>query len=134
MFSRVVHGIAVLLALLPAVLADRAFAQSQPGPGANEAATFDSRFSAVNDLPQRPARPPTASDPAEHSMQMPAPEEPFGLKVESVTTGEVLNKWNGLVADIQAESEILGELPQRRAALPACRKKIPQRDRRRPRA
>jgi predicted transglutaminase-like cysteine proteinase len=107
MFNRVVHGIAVLLVLLPAVFFDRAFAQSQPGLAANEAATFDSRFSAVNDLPQRPAQPPTASDPAEHSMQTPAPKEPFALNVESVTTGEVLNKWNGLVADIRAESEIL---------------------------
>jgi predicted transglutaminase-like cysteine proteinase len=76
----------------------------------------------VNDLPQRPAQPPTASDPPEHSMQAPAPEEPFGLKVESVTTGEVLNKWNGLVADIRAESEILANCRSARHCPPAARK------------
>jgi predicted transglutaminase-like cysteine proteinase len=124
MFSRIVHGIAVLLALLPAVLVDRAFAQSQPGPGANEVATFASRFSAVNDLPQHPAQPPTASDPGEHSMQPPAPEEPFGLKVESVTTGEVLNKWNGLVADIRAESEILTRCRSDAQHCPAAARKF----------
>jgi predicted transglutaminase-like cysteine proteinase len=107
MFSRIVHAIAVLLALLPIVLLDRAFGQSQPRPAANEAATFDSRFSAVNDLPQRPTRPPVKTDPAEHSMQTPAPEEPFGLRVESVTTGAVLDKWNRLVAELRAERRIL---------------------------
>jgi predicted transglutaminase-like cysteine proteinase len=124
MFDRIVHGIAVLLALLPAVLVDRAFAQSQPGPAANEVATFASRFSAVNDLPQRPAQPLPASDPAEHSMQTPPPEEPFGLKVESVTTGEVLNKWNGLVADIRAESEILTRCRSDAQHCPAAARKF----------
>ena len=81
MFSRVVHGIAVLLALLPAVLVDRAFAQSQSGPGANEVATFASRFSALTDRPSlRPATP-SRGDPAEHSMQAPAVPEPFALDV-----------------------------------------------------
>jgi predicted transglutaminase-like cysteine proteinase len=124
MFSRVVHGITVLLVLLPVVLLDRAYGQSQPGPAANEAATFDSRFSAVNDLPQRPAQPPTASPPAEHSMQPPSPEEPFGLRVESVTMGEVLNKWNGLVADIRAESEVLARCRSDAQHCPAAARKF----------
>jgi predicted transglutaminase-like cysteine proteinase len=124
MFSRVVHGIAVLLALLPAVLVDRAFAQSRAGPAADEVATFDSRFSAVNDLPQRPAQPPAASDPTEHSMQTPAPAEPFALNVESVTTGPVLNKWNGVVADIRAESQILTRCRSDARHCPAAARKF----------
>ena len=124
MFSRVVHGIAVLLALLPAVLVDRAFAQSQAGQAADEVATFDSRFSAVNDLPQRPAQPPAASDPAEHSMQTPAPAEPFALNVESVTAGPVLSKWNGVVADIRAESEILTRCRSGARHCPAAARKF----------
>jgi predicted transglutaminase-like cysteine proteinase len=107
MFDRVVHGIAVLLVLLPAVLVDRAFAQSQSGPAANEVATFASRFSALTDPAEPSPPPPAAADPAEHSMQAPAVPEPFALDVESVTAGAVLDKWNGLVADIRAESEIL---------------------------
>jgi predicted transglutaminase-like cysteine proteinase len=41
--------------------------------------------------------------------QSPAPTipEPFGLDVLPVTGGEVLTKWNGVVADIRAEGDIL---------------------------
>jgi predicted transglutaminase-like cysteine proteinase len=124
MFNRIVHGIAVLLALLPIVLLDRAFGQSQPAPAANEVATFDSRFSAVNDLPQRPTQPPVKTDPAGHSMQTPAPEEPFGLRVETVTTGAVLDKWNGVVADIRVESGILASCRADARHCPAAARKF----------
>jgi predicted transglutaminase-like cysteine proteinase len=98
---------AVLLVLLPTVLAGAmsASAQDQGTAGPSDVATFDSRFSAVNDPIARPA-PPTDYQP-DHAMPPPAPAEPFGLRVESVTTGGVLNKWNGVVADIRAEGEIL---------------------------
>ena len=52
-------------------------------------------------------------------MQTPAPAEPFALNVESVTAGPVLSKWNGVVADIRAESNS-DALPQRRAPCPAA--------------
>jgi len=54
MLSRILHGLAVLLALLAIVLLDRAFAQSLPNPGAEEIATFAARFSALTDAPQPP--------------------------------------------------------------------------------
>ncbi len=50
-----------------------------------------------------------ASSPApiEPWSQAPAAVEPFGLAVEPVTFGQVLSKWNGVVADISAERDIL---------------------------
>jgi len=58
-----------------------------------------------------------ALDPAEQSIkspavagpaiQAPALAEPFGLDTVPVASGEVLTKWNGVEADIQAENEIL---------------------------
>ena len=45
--------------------------------------------------------------PIEPWSQAPAAVEPFGLPVEPVTFGQVLSKWNGLVADISAERDIL---------------------------
>lgn len=124
MFSRVMHGIAVLLVLLPFVLLDRAFGQTQPSAAAGDVATFASRFSAVNDLPLRPTPPPPEAAPAEHSLRTPNPEEPFGLTVKSVTTGEVFDKWNGLVADIRAESEILTRCRSDARRCPAAAKKF----------
>lgn len=46
---------------------------------------------------------PAAAMPA----QMAGTAEPFGLAVTPVTEGEVLNKWNGVIAEISAESGIL---------------------------
>ena len=65
---------------------------------------------------------------------MPMPAQPFALNATPVTDGEVLDKWNVLVADIRSESEILGSLPHRRRALPGGGEEIPRRHRRRPRA
>jgi predicted transglutaminase-like cysteine proteinase len=45
--------------------------------------------------------------PTEPTSQTPVAAEPFGLPAEPVTFGEVLSKWSGLVADINAESNIL---------------------------
>jgi predicted transglutaminase-like cysteine proteinase len=109
MFSRVVHGVAVLLALLPFVLVDRAFGQSQPGASGNELATFAERFSAITDAPtpsptQQPAIP---AEPQQHSNETPAGGQPFALNLVPVTAGGVFDKWNGVVADIRAEQDIL---------------------------
>jgi predicted transglutaminase-like cysteine proteinase len=132
MFSRVVHGFAVLLMLLSFVLLDRAFGQSLAATGGDEVATFASRFAAVDELPLRqmqdlsPFRiqPPDTAAPAQHSLQMPDPEEPFGLRVEPVTTGQVLDKWNGLVADIRAENEILARCRKDASHCPAAAQKF----------
>jgi hypothetical protein len=132
MFSRVVHGIAVLLTLLPFVLLDRAFGQSQPGASGNEPATFAERFSAITDAPASPQQPAMQAEPQEHSSDTPAAGQPFALNLVPVTAGGVLDKWNGVVADIRAESET-DALPQRRSALPGGGTKIPRRHRRRSR-
>ena len=108
MFSRVVHGIAVLLALLPAVLVDRAFGQSQAGQARNEVATFESRFSAITDLPHRPAQPAVARPTRpEHSMRHAGSRTAVRPQRRAGDRRRVLSKWNGVVADIRAESEIL---------------------------
>jgi predicted transglutaminase-like cysteine proteinase len=41
------------------------------------------------------------------STELSAVNEPFGLATVPVTSGEVLAKWNGVAADIRAESDIL---------------------------
>ena len=109
MFSRVVHGLAVLLTLLPFVLLDRAFGQSQPGATGGETATFAERFSALIDAPTpAPAEQPAIrSEPQEHSSEAPAAGQPFALNLLPVTRGGVLDKWNGVIADIRVEKEIL---------------------------
>ena len=136
MLIKFLHGLAVLLALLGIVLLDRAFAQSAPNAGTEEIATFASRFSALTDAPQ-PApplpQPATTSEPQEHSTQMPMPAQPFALNATPVTDGEVLDKWNALVADVHSESEILARCRTGRA-LPGGGEEIPRRHRRRPRA
>jgi predicted transglutaminase-like cysteine proteinase len=48
-----------------------------------------------------------ALNPAEPSIHSPAFAGPFGLNAVSVTSGELLTKWNGVEADIRAEHEIL---------------------------
>ena len=109
MFSRVVHVIAVLLALLPFVLLDRAFGQAQPGAAGGETATFAERFSAVTDepAPMPPQAPAMPTELQEHSSEAPATGQPFALDLVPVTKGGVLDKWNGVVADIRAEKDIL---------------------------
>ena len=127
MLIKFLHGLAVLLALLGIVLLDRAFAQSAPNAGTEEIAIFASRFSALTDAPQ-PApplpQPATTSEPQEHSTQMPMPAQPFALNATPVTDGEVLDKWNTLVADVRSESEILARCRTDAAHCPAAAKKF----------
>jgi predicted transglutaminase-like cysteine proteinase len=127
MLIRILHGLAVLLALLGIVLLDRAFAQSAPAAGTEEIATFASRFSALTDAPQpapQPPQPATTSEPQEHSTQMPTPPQPFALDATPVTDGEVLDKWNELVADVRSESEILTRCRTDAAHCPPAAKKF----------
>ena len=109
MLVKVLHGLAVLFALLSFVLLDRALAQSAPNGATEEIATFASRFSALTEapLPQSPPPQPqpALTQPPEHSM--PAPPQPFALNATPVTEGEVLEKWDRLAADLRNESEIL---------------------------
>jgi predicted transglutaminase-like cysteine proteinase len=109
MFSRVVHGIAVLLALLSFVLLDRAFGQSLADAAGGETATFAERFSAITDAPAPlpPQAPVMPTEPQDHSSEAPAVGQPFALDLVPVTKGGVLDKWNGVVADIRAEKDIL---------------------------
>jgi predicted transglutaminase-like cysteine proteinase len=109
MFSRFVHGVAVLLALLSFVLLDRAFGQALPGATGSETATFAERFSALTDgpAPPPPQAPVMPAEPQEQSGEAPAVGQPFALNLVPVTKGGVLDKWNGVVADIRAENEIL---------------------------
>jgi predicted transglutaminase-like cysteine proteinase len=128
MLIRILHGLAVLLALLSIVLLDRAFAQSAPNGGTEEIATFASRFSALTDALQAPAPPPpqpaTTSEPQEHSTQTPIPAQPFALDATPVTDGEVLDKWNDLVADVHNEGEILARCRTDAAHCPPAAKKF----------
>jgi predicted transglutaminase-like cysteine proteinase len=55
---------------------------------------------------------------------MPMPAQPFALDATPVTDGEVLDKWNVLVADIRSESEILGRCRTDAAHCPAAAKKF----------
>ena len=113
MLVRILHGVAVLLALLGIVLLDRAFAESAPNAGTEEIATFASRFSALTDTLPAPASPPPqqksvpVAEPQEHSAQPPKEAQPFALDVEPVKGGDVIDKWDGLNADMRAESATL---------------------------
>jgi predicted transglutaminase-like cysteine proteinase len=127
MLVRILHGLAVLFALLSFVLLDRALAQSAPNGATDEAATFASRFSALTDAlapPQSPpAQPqPATVQPAEHSM--PAPAQPFALNATPVTEGEVLEKWDQLAANLRSESAILADCRADAAHCPPAAKKF----------
>lgn len=126
MLIKILHGLAVLLALLGIVLLDRALAQSQPGAATEEIATFASRFSALTDaLPPPPAPPqPATTEPQGHSMQTPPEPQPFALDATPVTDGEVLDKWNDLVAEVRSESEVLSQCRSDAAHCPAAAKKF----------
>jgi predicted transglutaminase-like cysteine proteinase len=50
--------------------------------------------------------------------------EPFGLNVAPVTSGNVLTKWNGLVADIRAESDILTRCRENAGTCPPAAQKF----------
>ena len=79
----VARSLAVLLVLMPLVLIGpvTAFAQYQTGATAADAATPSSQAAAV--------------------------PEPFGLNTVPMTSGEVVTKWSGVVANIRAEGDIL---------------------------
>jgi predicted transglutaminase-like cysteine proteinase len=121
MLVKILHGIAVLFALLSFVLLDRALAQSAPNAATEEVATFASRFSALTDAPLPPSQPAT-TQPAEHSM--PAPAQPFALNATPVTDGEVLDKWDQLAASLHDENEILARCRADAAHCPPAAKKF----------
>jgi predicted transglutaminase-like cysteine proteinase len=56
--------------------------------------------------------------------QMPAAPEPFGLDTLSVTGGEVLTKWSGVLNDIRAESDILTRCRDASQLCPAAAQKF----------
>jgi predicted transglutaminase-like cysteine proteinase len=125
MLIKIVHGLAVLLALLGFVLLDRALAQSAPNAATEEIATFASRFSALTDALQRPvqlpaAEQPATSEPPEHATQ--TPPQPFALDATPVTEGEVLDKWNDLAASLRNEAEILARCRDAAHCPPAAKK------------
>jgi predicted transglutaminase-like cysteine proteinase len=68
---------------------------------------------------------PTAIDPAVPSSQTQGiAAEPFGLTATPVTSGGVLTKWNGVVADIRAESKILEHCRNTTQLCPAAAQKF----------
>ena len=113
MLVRILHGIAVLLALLGIVLLDRALAEPAPNAATEEIATFASRFSALTDALPAPASPEPqnksvpVAEPQKHSAQPPKEAQPFALDAEPVKDGDVIDKWDGLNADMRAESATL---------------------------
>ena len=52
------------------------------------------------------------------------PAQPFALDATPVTDGEVLDKWNELVADVRSESEILAQCRTDAAHCPPAAKKF----------
>jgi predicted transglutaminase-like cysteine proteinase len=65
-----------------------------------------------------------ALDPAQPASPAPAVVEPFGLNAVRVTFGDILTKWNGVEADIRAESEILARCRDSMALCPAAAQKF----------
>ena len=66
----------------------------------------------------------SALDPAEPSPQTSSVAEPFGLDVVRVTSGELLMKWNGVVADIRAERDVLARCDEAPQLCPAAAQKF----------
>jgi len=127
MLVKILHGLAVLFALLSFVLLDRALAQSATTGATDEVATFASRFSALTDAlaptQSPPAQPqPATTQPPEHSML--APAQPFALNATPVTEGEVIEKWDQLAANLRSESEILAGCRADAAHCPPAAKKF----------
>jgi predicted transglutaminase-like cysteine proteinase len=125
MLVKIVHGLAVLFALLSFVLLDRALAQTAPNGASEEIATFASRFSALTDAspqspPQRPQ--PAITQSPEHSP--PPTVQPFALNTTPVTEGDVLDKWEHLAASLRGESEILARCRTDAAHCPPAAKKF----------
>jgi predicted transglutaminase-like cysteine proteinase len=113
MFRRFrLRGAAALLMLLVPLFASPApaFAQGRQSAVAIDQATAD-----------RTATPPVAGAAPD---QNPAAAEPFGGAMLPVTTGEILDKWNGLVADIRAESAVLTQCRDDAAACPPAAQKF----------
>jgi predicted transglutaminase-like cysteine proteinase len=94
------RSVAVLLFLLPPIFGGPApaFAQYQMPP----IAAVSSDASGRNDIVS----------------------EPFGLTALPVTSGAVFAKWNGVVADIRAESEVLTHCREAMAACPPAAQKF----------
>jgi predicted transglutaminase-like cysteine proteinase len=119
MFRRFrLRGAAALLILLSPVLAERtpAFAQDRQSQDRQSAVAIDQAISAA-----AAATPPVAGAAPDQS---PAPAEPFGGAMLPVTAGQILDKWNGVVADIRAESAILTQCRDDAAACPAAAQKF----------
>jgi predicted transglutaminase-like cysteine proteinase len=62
--------------------------------------------------------------PIEAPSVRPIAEEPFGLAAVPVTGGEVLTKWNGVAADIRAESDVLARCHEASQPCPAAARKF----------
>jgi predicted transglutaminase-like cysteine proteinase len=113
MFDRIIgRGMAVLITLLPAVFVDppAASAQDQAAVAAAEQPTFANRFSALTELAAlAPAQAGTSDQrslSSERTAALP-PSEPFERKLVTVAAGAVVDKWNGVVADLAAERQVL---------------------------
>ncbi len=65
-----------------------------------------------------------AIDPAAPSSAISSAAEPFGLNVVPVTDGNVIMKWNGVRADIRAESEVLAVCRESMEHCPAAAQKF----------
>src|ERR1700685_862084 len=65
-----------------------------------------------------------AIDPAQPLGTAPTVVEPFGLDVTPVTSGELWSKWNGVAAEIRADSEILARCRDGSQPCPAAAQKF----------
>ncbi len=65
-----------------------------------------------------------AIDPAPASDVASATSEPFGLDVVPVTAGELVTKWNGVTADLRAESDVLARCGDGATSCPAAAQKF----------
>jgi predicted transglutaminase-like cysteine proteinase len=67
---------------------------------------------------------PVAAGSADASGRTETMSEPFGLTALPVTSGGVFAKWNGVVADIRAESDVLAHCREAMGACPAAAQKF----------